>query len=466
MPDREAGAARKQPTDAPSPRVSIAPLAAPAPPGRVAPAEADAFERRLTREILISERLRVTLLAVIPGLSMLLFLAASAVRPDLVEMTLHGQLDRLRVGLFLGGVSLYEFYSLYSVEKLIKSGHKPPTLRRYVNALVEMSMPTVVVLYYMAVVGPIDALLLPPSFTYFVFILLSTLRLDFTLCAFSGLVAAVEYVIVALVAVSTASSTGPADPALAAIPHHLGKAAILFTSGVAAGFVARRLRTSFVNTLRSIEDKNRIVGVFGQHVSPAVVERLIAAGADARSEVKEVTVMFVDIRNFTAFSEDKAPQEVVDYLNSLFDLMLEGINEHHGIVNKFLGDGFMAIFGAPLSEGNACKNAIEAALAIRARLDAEVKAGRLPPTRIGVGVHAGPVVIGNVGSRQRKEYTVIGDVVNVASRVEALNKEMGSQILVTEEVWKAGGVEGVLAVARAPLTVRGRRAPIQIYQLA
>jgi adenylate cyclase len=464
MPAREASAARKQPIDAPP---SPAPLAV-APEQRLTPvAEAgDAFERRLTREILISERLRVTLLAFIPGVSMLLFLAASAVRPDLVEKTLHGQLDRLRVGLFLGGVSIYEFFSLRGVERLIQSGRKPPLLRRYVDALVEMSLPTVVVLYYMAVVGPVDALLLPPTFTYFVFIVLSTLRLDFALCAFSGLVAAVEYVIVALVAVTAASDAAPVDPALASIPHHLGKAAILCVSGVAAGFVARRLRTSFVNTLRSIEERNRIVGVFGQHVSPAVVERLIAAGADAKSEVRDVCVMFVDIRNFTAFSEDKKPEQVVGYLNALFDLMVDAINAHNGIVNKFLGDGFMAIFGAPLSEGNHCKNAIEAALAIIARIEAEVKAGRLPPTRVGVGVHAGKVVIGNVGSRQRKEYTVIGDVVNVASRVEALNKELGSQILVTEEVWTAGCVEGVLAVAKEPLTVRGRKAPIQIYQIA
>lgn len=470
MPDRDAGAARKHPTQDPPPqpppaRVTLASLNIPVRVPRTDPA-ADAFERRLNREILISERLRVTLLALIPGVSMLLFLAASAVRPDLVEKTLHGQLDRLRIGLFLGGVSIYEFFSLRSVERLIKSGQKPPLLRRYVNALVEMSLPTVVVLYYMAVVGPVDALLLPPTFTYFVFILLSTLRLDFALCVFSGLVAALEYAILALVAVTAVSTAGPVDPALASIPHHLGKAAILFVSGVAAGFVARRLRTSFVNTLRSIEDRNRVVGVFGQHVSPAVVERLLASGADAKSEVRDVCVMFVDIRNFTAFSEDKSPEEVVGYLNALFDLMLDGINEHHGIVNKFLGDGFMAIFGAPLSEGNHCKNAIEAALAIVACIDAEVKAGRLPPTRIGIGVHAGKAVIGNVGSRQRKEYTVIGDVVNVASRVEALNKELGSQILVTEEVWSAGATEGVLAVAKDPLTVRGRKAPIQIYQLA
>ena len=449
MADGDAGAAPVQTADVPEARVD----------------DAAEFEQRLTREILISERLRVTLLALIPGVSMLLFLAASAASPELMQKAFDVQLDRLRIGLFLGGISTYEFFSLNSVEKLLKTGRAPPAHRRYINAFIETSLPTIVILYYMAVVGPVEALLLPPTLTYFVFILLSTLRLDFILCVFTGLVAAVEYAVLAFIAIT--AGAGPNTHAvLTTIPHHLAKAAILFVSGVAAGFVARRLRRSFVNTLRSVEDRNRIVNVFGQHVSPAVVERLIAEKADVKSETREVCVMFVDIRNFTAFSENKSPEEVVGYLNALFEIMVESVNAHHGIVNKFLGDGFMAIFGAPIADGNHARHAVDAGLDIVARVEAEVALGRFPPTRLGVGVHAGRVVIGNVGSRHRKEYTVIGDAVNLASRVEALNKELGSKMLVTEEVWKAGGREVIDAVAQAPLTVRGRKAPIQIYRLA
>ena len=423
----------------------------------VAIGEHGAFEQRLTREILQTERFRVTLLAIIPGLSMLLFLAAGAAYPELTASTFSGELDRFRVGAVLGGVSVYEFVALRSVDRLIKGGARQPMLRRYVDALVEVSLPSVVIAYYMAVVGPIDALFLPPVFTYFVFILLSTLRLDFALSAFTGLCAALEYAAISLFAV-TAGSTRGADPVLASIPLHLGKAAILLVSGVAAGFVGRQLRRSFVNTLRSVEDRNRVIGLFGQHVSPAVVDRLLAAKADVGSELREVCVMFVDVRNFTAFSEDKSPEEVVGYLNALFALMIESINAHHGIVNKFLGDGAMAIFGAPLSEGNPCRDAVDAAREILTKVDAEVAAGRLVPTRLGIGLHTGPVVIGNIGSPQRKEYTVIGDVVNVASRVESLNKELGSRLLVTEEVWRAG-CEAEKGVERAPADGAGEEGP-------
>lgn len=427
-------------------------------------AQRDAFEQRLAREILISERLRVQLLAAIPGIALILFLAVTASYPEEVDRALHSKMDRLRVGLLLGGFATYELVALQGVERLIKSGKESTALRRYVNALVEASLPTLVILYYMTVVSPVEALLLPPVFIYFLFILLSTLRLDFTLCIFTGLVAAVEYACLALAA-RVGAGEHPGDATLSSLPHHLGKAMMFFVSGVAAGFVARRLRRGFVNTLESIEERNHVVNLFGQHVSSAVVDDLLARKASARSEVREVCVMFLDIRNFTAFSEKRTPEEVVAYLNSVFEFMIESVNTHRGIVNKFLGDGFMAVFGAPLHDPDYCRHAVEAGLEIVARIDELVAEGAIPPTRVGIGLHAGGAVVGNVGSTMRKEYTVIGDVVNVASRVEALNKELGSQLLVTERVWNASG-QPVDAVPQPPITVRGREEAVQIFQLA
>jgi adenylate cyclase len=423
----------------------------------------DAFDRLLAREILVAERFRALLLAIVPTVAMLAFLAVSSAYPDAVTTILHGKFDRLPVGLFLCAVAGFEFHVLHVTEKMLRGGTLPSAGRRYAYAFVETSLPTLVIGYYGTIDGPVQALLMPSAFLYFVFILLSTLRLDFTLSAFTGLVAACEYAGVALF--WGAADTTVVEPALSSLPHHLGKAFILLVTGIAAGFVARRLRQSFTHAVESVEERARILGVFGQHVSPEVVQRLMAGGEAAKGELREVCVMFLDIRDFTGFAEKRSAEEVVAYLNAIFDSSVEAVVERHGIVNKFLGDGFMAVFGAPIAEGNPCTAAVDAGLEVLDRIDKLVQAGRIPATRVGVGLHAGPAIVGNIGSVRRKEYTVIGDVVNVASRVEALNKELGSQMLVTEEVWQAVDKEGRNALARDPIQVRGRSTPVRIFQL-
>jgi adenylate cyclase len=423
-----------------------------------------AFERRLHREILAAERFRATLLAVLPTAAMLAFLSISSAYPDALTTLLRGKFDRLPVGLFLCAVAGFEFHVLYATERMLRRGTRASALRRYGYSFIETSLPTLVILYYASVVGPVQALLMPSAFVYFVFILLSTLRLDFGLSTFTGLVAAVEYAAVTFFWGS--SDTTVAEPLLNSLPHHMAKAFILLITGVAAGFVASRLRRSFTNAIRSLEERARILGVFGQHVSPEVVERLVAREESARSELRDVCVMFLDIRGFTSFAEKRSAEEVVAYLNTLFDASVEAVVTHHGFVNKFLGDGFMAVFGAPTAGLNPCADAVEAGLDVLARIEALVAEGRIPPTRVGLGLHAGPAVVGNIGSARRKEYTVIGDVVNLASRLEALNKELDSRMLVTEEVWRAAGEAAREARARDPIRVRGRETPVRIFQLA
>jgi adenylate cyclase len=217
--------------------------------------------------------------------------------------------------------------------------------------------------------------------------------------------------------------------------------------------------------LRSLEDKNQIIRVFGQHVSPVVVNRILDQKKDLVSEIRYVCIMFLDIRGFTKFSESKKPEEVVYYLNSLFSFMIDIVNHNHGIINKFLGDGFMAVFGAPLSNGNDCQDAVTAALEIIERIEREIADGNIPPTRIGIGLHSGNAVTGTVGSILRQEYTVIGDVVNLACRIEQLNKQFTSQVLISEAVWDAVGrnIKNVSEIGK--VQVKGRQTPVQIYQL-
>jgi adenylate cyclase len=186
------------------------------------------------------------------------------------------------------------------------------------------------------------------------------------------------------------------------------------------------------------------------------------------SEIRRVCVLFLDIRGFTTFSEKRTPPEVVNHLNQVFDFMIQIINDNGGIVNKFLGDGFMALFGAPLSyQGQDSANAVRAALAIRVALLAANARGDIAETHIGIGIHVGDALVGNVGSASRKEYSIIGDVVNLASRVESLNKQFHSEILITRAVREELPEEfEKIAKPLGPVSVKGREEQVQIFKLA
>jgi adenylate cyclase len=200
-------------------------------------------------------------------------------------------------------------------------------------------------------------------------------------------------------------------------------------------------------------------------VSPQVVERLLSAGSEDAAHAHNVAVMFVDIRSFTAAARLRTPEEIVQRLDRAFEVLVEIVDRNHGIVNKFLGDGFLALFGAPLEDPDAGHRAVTAAREILEAMD-RANATTDWPLRLGIGIHVGKVVAGNVGSSRRKEYTVIGDTVNFAARLEALNKEYGSQLLVSDHVYASVHDRQKDAVSLGEVPVRGYEQPMTVWRLA
>lgn len=221
-----------------------------------------------------------------------------------------------------------------------------------------------------------------------------------------------------------------------------------------------------VENARLYEERAEILRVFGQHTAPEVVEALLQTGPALHSRRQRVCVMFLDIRGFTAFSEQRAPETVVDYLNTVFDRTIALVNRNHGIIHQLLGDGFLALFGAPFSRGNDCQNALNAALAIVEVVRDACTENHLPPTKVGIGLHAGEVVVGLVGSNIHKEYKVTGDVVNLAARIEKMTKQYDAQVLVSEAVWDTLDATRLTAEPLGEVAVRGREEPVRLYRLA
>jgi adenylate cyclase len=422
------------------------------------PARPSGFDAELARSILISEQRRASILAWTLG--GLLSLSALYVLVCYARVDFHpGYIWILLLGCF---GCIYEWLTNRFLSRAIRRGSQPARFRFYLNAVVELSVPTFMILITANLTGPANAITGPASFAYFLFIILSALRLDFRLCLFTGFVAATAYALTGLLHWSALEESFNEGTARLHFSFFM-RVLMLFVGGLVAGIVSMRLRRTMFETMETVRERERVVTLFGQHVSPAVVDQLLTQPRGDTSEVRRICILVLDIRNFTNFSEKRPPAEVVSLLNTLWNFMVRAINDHHGFINKFLGDGFLAVFGAPLSVGNDCQNALAAARRILHELDDLTAKGKLPPTRVGIALHAGDAIIGNIGSADRKEYTVIGDVVNVAFRLEALNKDFGSRLLISEPVREAAQVNDVQPVT--PIQVRGRDEPVKVYQV-
>jgi adenylate cyclase len=363
----------------------------------------------------------------------------------------------------LVGIAFYYFLLKHLFQFYEKKKKLFPIWGRFFTAFIETSVPTLFLCLIAQVHDSVYVLLSPRVMLYFIYIILSALTLDLRLCFFTGLVAASEY---GALAFYFLNYTHPVqlDPYLLVPEHYIARSVMLFIAGCATAFVTGQIRRQLLSSFNAVRQRDQITQIFGRHVSPEVVNMLLSQKSNKKGEDRFVCVLFLDIRNFTAFAENKNPEEVVSYLNQLFSWMITIINENHGIINKFLGDGLMAVFGAPVSGHNDTDNSVKAAEQIIERINREVELATIPATRVGIGIHCGIVVTGTIGTPKRQEYTIIGDVVNLASRIEQLNKTYNSQLLISEDVYK-GLHDHTQGTLLGEVMLKGRQKPINIYQL-
>lgn len=219
--------------------------------------------------------------------------------------------------------------------------------------------------------------------------------------------------------------------------------------------------------VEGLREREHLQETFGRHVGREAAKQILKQDEDLVGSEQEITVMFVDVRNFTDHSSRHSPEEVVAVLNIFFREAVDKVESHGGMVNKFLGDGFMALFGIGTPDENHCQQAVEAGKAMLCCLEqtaSELEQAGWPGLRIGIGINTGPAVVGSIGSPKRQEYTAIGDTVNVAARVEALTKTLDCQLLITETT-RHGLAAAEEVQALPPQPVKGKGEPLAVYRI-
>jgi adenylate cyclase len=222
-----------------------------------------------------------------------------------------------------------------------------------------------------------------------------------------------------------------------------------------------RLQSGFNRMVAAIGERDRLRDLFGRHVGTDVARRAIEEGASLSGDVREAAILFIDLVGSTRLAASRPPEEVAEVLNDFFRIVVNAVDERHGLINKFQGDAALAVFGAPLPTGGAASAALATARTLRGQLR------RLPLVDFGIGVSAGPVFAGNIGAENRYEYTVIGDAVNEAARLADLAKTLDQRVVCSAAaIDRADTAERQYWASHGDTVLRGRAEATHVWMPA
>ncbi|MFC1853334.1 adenylate/guanylate cyclase domain-containing protein [candidate division CSSED10-310 bacterium] len=364
-------------------------------------------------------------------------------------------------------------YSLFIHVLIRYRGYKP--LMKFISTFFDIGLLTVALLSF----GGYRTFKAEAFLLYFLWITLAAFRFSLPLTIFAGILSCSSYLFLVGMSIffqtiEIGTITESYITAKVSIANMGIRLCFLVSFSVFAIYISRVSQQMIKNTAfhqfhaaHERQEKEKVQTTFSTYVTPQVAKKILNEGTSAVGEKRRVTILFCDVRDFTTLSEQMAAEDVVQLLNEYFNKMVTVLNEHGGILNKYTGDGFLALYGVPQSSDRDEEMAVRSALVMRRVVDlwniARAEQG-LATIRFGIGIHCGEVIVGNIGSDDRKEFTVIGAPVNLASRVEGLNKVLGTDILITAEIYHR--VRDMIRVKPQPrMKLKGLQEPVRTYQV-
>lgn len=423
------------------------------------------FTKQFEWETLQSEKLRAAILAAYAAFSFIYILSISLLLNN-KEVSIDNAPLPLTLLFFLGSLFIYEYITNRVLNYRLKRFRSIHRHFKYLTAFVEVGIITTM-LYLYSIYFKKSSLLSDVVLVslYYLIVFLSSFYLDKIISFVTGTIAALAYTILNLMEQENSVSSQVGD--LMYNKHFIyATGTLLFFCGIAAAFMANQLRKGIMRSVELVEDENKLFNLFSRQISKEVAKELMDNDGKVISKRRFVSVMFIDIRNFTVYAEMQTAEDLVKFQNVFFCVIIDIVNKYHGIVNQFLGDGCMITFGAPIETENPAQNAVKAALEIKQQLEEGIKKNEMHQFEIGIGIHCGMAVTGNIGSSLKSEYSITGGVVILAARIEQFNKQLNSHILISKEAYDYAKMPEVSFEHAAEATLKGWSHPVELYKLA
>ncbi len=355
--------------------------------------------------------------------------------------------------------------SFVAIYFYLKTNRYHPAIA-YINTLLQLTVVSGAIYLDTKAYGAQYALSSMPPIAYGLVIIVTSFRLRPFMGIFAGVLAAVQFLAIYIWVSRAAEDMSP--ELLAEVPSldwevTIMKVVVLMGLGAAGSYSARSLRNELYNFIATARQEMRLHQSLGRYVSSQVADALRDENQELLvTEKRSVAVMFGDIRNFTQFSNSHSAEEVATQVNKFFDNADEAITEQQGVLNKFLGDGFMAIFGLFEYDEDPRVAATKAAFSILQKTSEHLSNNEMG---VGIAINYGEVIAGEIGSAGRCEYTVLGNTVNIAARLEGMNRTLKSELLVTKDFYESLPQNFVEMTSRGEHNIRGIPQPIELIEL-
>lgn len=419
------------------------------------------FEQSLEFEKTLSEYKRVKLFTYILAIGTILGFMNYFFDAFSLSTITKNTTTNLAITLCVPTFLLYEIFTLYRIKNFIKKGRSIPESLRTFHVLIEILLPGVMILLMMEFEHRPVFLDAPFVFMYFMLIAISALQLNFKASFLLGLCAGLQYAALTYYAFTYLQPISDMKLTIPQSIYYL-RAFLMVVTGAASGLIAHEINKRVQNSFKQLDEKQKIINLFGQQVSKEIVDELIKRKDEFNIQRNIATIMFLDIRNFSTYAETKDPAEIIQFQNNIFNPLIEIITKHHGIVNQFMGDGFMASFGIPLSHNQHVQNAYDAGVEIIDKINDLGEKSVIPKTRVGIGLHCGEVITGNIGNDIRKQYSIAGTTVITSARLEQMNKQFKTQFLITKEVLQQIDLHGQKTESLGETAVKGFEKPLEV----